>query len=165
MFSNSTANNFWRLSYGAVDVSAPLDEITVSDTEMRVRGFERASLTSLDLRLVFASDPSPGFRLPASTLPALANTDPMNPFDVKPSRFVFDTQGGFDLDAGSLYVNVQSARIEAMPPFQAVPELATYASVGARMLLGAAAWRGRSIGREGVLEERGPNAMTRQDCR
>jgi hypothetical protein len=133
--SNSAANNFWRLEYGSLDVAAPFQTIEVSDTGMSLYSFRSSDFSTLDLKLTFASDPSPNFALPVPPFPLLGMPDPDLPWVTQSSTFVFDTGGGKGYDEGSLFVDVTAARGEIVPPFQAVPEATTYA-LAAALLIG-----------------------------
>jgi hypothetical protein len=140
--SNSAANNFWRLEFGHVDIAAPFETIDISDTELSLHYFSEArGFTTLDLRLVFGADPSPGFALPVPPFPNLAAADPALPFGMYPSAFMFDTLDGFELDEGSLFVGVERLRAETVARFQPVPEPGAFAIAGAMLLVAAIGWR------------------------
>jgi hypothetical protein len=141
--SNSRANNFWRLEYGAIDVASPFQEIQVSDSGLSLYSFRSSDYTTLDLKLTFATDPSPGFALPVPPFPPLGLPDPDFPWVAQTSTFVFDTGGGPGLEEGSLFVNVTAISGEIVPRLQAVPEPRSYA-LSSMIALGAAiAWRKR----------------------
>lgn len=141
--SNSTANNFWRLEYGALDVSAPFQTLEVSERGLSLYSFREFDFTTLDLRLNFNAPTSANFALPLPPLPRLEPVDPDIPWIRHPSSFVFDTAGGANFDEGSIFVGVEHLSAEIVPRFQPVPEPSTYA-LGATLLLGGLVlWRHR----------------------
>lgn len=123
----SVASSSWRLRYGRIDASASLDSITVSDTALWANYFSLASLTTLDLKLNFAGDPSPGMSLPTGPFPPLAPASAAEGDSRYASRFTFDTLSGFGLDPGSITVGIDRLTVETLPPASAVPEPSTYA--------------------------------------
>jgi hypothetical protein len=140
--SNSAKNNFWRLQYGALDVSAPIHDIEISETGFTIYAFRESDFTTLDLKVAFA-EPWPGFALPLPPFPALAAPDPELPWVTHPSSFVFDTAGPAGLDEGSIFVGIDYVRSEYVERFQAVPESSAYGLSAAAALGAAVAWRRR----------------------
>lgn len=139
--SNSAANNFWRLEYGAIDVSAPIQQIEVSENSLSIYAFRLSDFTTLDLQLSFAGETWPGFALPLPPFPALASPDPELPWVKHPSSFVFDTAGFSEFGEGSIFVGIEGVQSEYVARFQAVPEPATYGYWSAAALGALVAWR------------------------
>lgn len=130
-------NNRWRIQFGAVDITAPFDTIQVTDSGLSVYFADLANgFSTLDLRLTFTSDPSPGFELPRPPFPSLGlPSDPELPWSTSQSTWAFDTGSGFGLEEGGLQVRVDRVTGE-IRSFQPVPEPSTYA-VSALLLIGA----------------------------
>jgi hypothetical protein len=136
--SNSDANNFWRLEYGAVNVSASFERIQITDAGLSMYFADLDhGYSTLDLKLTFTADHSPGLELPVPPFPPLGlPLDPNIPWTTSESAWSFDTSSGYGLEEGTINVQIDRLAGNLQPRFQPVPEPATY-GLGAMVLLGA----------------------------
>lgn len=130
-------NNYWRLEFGQLNVSAPLDSIAVATTAMFLNTLLLDSLTTFELQLEFASDLPLDQTVPAPPFPPLAPRSPEDGLTGYASTFTFDTLSAGGLGGGSIVVGIDTLRAELIPATTPVPEASTY-GYGAALLLGLA---------------------------
>lgn len=140
-----TSSNRWRLQFGTLDITGPLQSLAVSNSTLWAEFFDIATLSAVELEAMFASDPSPGFQLPVPPFPALAPRSPAAGETGYTSTFTFDTQSGWELEPGSIVVGIDSLTATAVgvPPSAAIPEPSTYALFAGAVLAAGVIMRRR----------------------